>query len=475
MSIDVFIFRRDFRVFDNLAWNEMCKDPKVNVLPIFIFNPSQINKQRNKYFSNNAVRFMIESLIDLHDNHVNIAFFEGNDIDVLDKIHISTPINCVHFNGDYTPFARKRDEAIREWCLKNKIDCRINFEDYALVDPSTMKKPYQVFTPFYKKYLKEQVKVPTIPTSKPKFYDFGSIRGRISKNKILTYYSNDSNQVYVKGGRSNGLNAIKKITFGVFKNYARSREYPENEDGTTKLSAYLKYGCVSIREVYDAIKTKHSKSHPLIRELYWRAFYDQVVFHFPRVLEGQVSKTDSNKSLRQKYDKIKWDDDSKHLEAWKRGMTGFPIVDAGMRQLIATGYMHNRVRMIVASFLIKDLRVDWRMGERYFANMLVDYYPSANNGGWLWASGGGADAQQYNRIFNPWLQSMKYDPNCAYIKRWVPELKNVPNKIIHEWYKYTDPSIKYPSPIIDHAKESVKTKERYRKALYGGLRPRDVA
>eukprot|EP00798_Chlamydomonas_sp_ICE-L_P019570 gene19571-26254_t len=231
--------------------------------------------------------------------------------------------------------------------------------------------------------------------------------------------------------------------------YAIRRDLPGDDEGTTHLSAHLKYGCISVRESYHALR--HIPS--IIRELYFRAFYDQVVWFFPHVLEGQIGKV--NRSLRPKYDKIAWGNNEKWYTAWKDGMTGFPIVDAGIRQLAATGIMHNRVRMIVASFLVKDLHIDWRWGERHFASSLVDYYPSANNQGWQWAAGCGADAQQYTRIFNPYIQCSRFDPECKYVKRWVPELRAVPNGDVITWgSRWNVQEGTYIAPIVDHKKQS---------------------
>ena len=193
---------------------------------------------------------------------------------------------------------------------------------------------------------------------------------------------------------------------------------------------------------------------PLIKQLYWRDFFTQVAYHSPFVF-GQP--------FHEKYSKLPWSNSEKAFTAWCTGTTGFPIVDAGMRELNATGFMHNRVRMIVASFLTKDLHIDWRKGERYFAQQLVDYDPAVNNGNWQWCASTGCDAQPYFRIFNPWLQQKKFDPQCIYIKKWVPELQKILPLTIHTWYKEDSPPIKnYPRPMVDHGVESKKAKELYK-------------
>jgi deoxyribodipyrimidine photo-lyase len=329
--------------------------------------------------------------------------------------------------------------------------------DSSLIHVQSMPKPYQVFTPFFRKYGMGEVPHPRcnyIAKLKKRLW-----KGRAIKSEIIEMHT--ENNIIVRGGRKNALAILERIKRGEFKKYNATRELPSLDNGTTKLSAYLRFGCVSVREVYWAIASVHGKKHDLIRELYWRSFYDQIAWWFPRVLQG--------KSLRPAYDNIVWSQNKNGFDAWKRGKTGFPIVDAGMRQMNATGWMHNRLRMIVASFLIKDLRIDWRKGEEYFASKLVDFYEPSNNGGWQWSSGSGADSQQYNRVFNPWLQSARYDPECKFIKKWIPELADVDKKDIHTWYdsyKRNTQVKAYPPPILDHTLATRETLAYYRKALY---------
>jgi len=221
------------------------------------------------------------------------------------------------------------------------------------------------------------------------------------------------------------------------------------------MSAPIKFGCVSIREVYKAF---HGKKD-LIRQLYWRDFYAQIMYNFPYVLD---------RAMKPKYNKIRWHYNQTWFNAWCNGTTGFPIVDAGMRQMNETGYMHNRARLIVASFLVKTMLISWQYGEQYFATKLTDYSPENNNGNWQWISSSGADSQPFFRIFNPLTQAEEHDPNCEYIKKWVPELMDVPVKDIHNWstefvnYK----GIKYPKPICDYSIQREKTLKMYKDALY---------
>jgi len=224
--------------------------------------------------------------------------------------------------------------------------------------------------------------------------------------------------------------------------------------GTSNLSVYLKFGCCSIREAYNCIVQNFGPDHALLRQFYWRDFFSYIGWHFPHVF---------GHAFHHQYDKIIWRNDHREFQHWTDGTTGFPIVDAGMRQLNQTGMMHNRVRMIVASFLVKDLHISWRWGERYFAQHLLDYDPCLNNGNWQWAASTGCDAQPYLRIFNPWLQQQKFDPDCIYIKRWIPELRNFSSSIIHKWY-YKPLMGNYPEPMLDHTFRSQQAKTFYLQA-----------
>lgn len=278
--------------------------------------------------------------------------------------------------------------------------------------------------------------------------------------KIDDYYKTSNLNLFVKGGRKNALKIIDKIKTGYFKSYDTERDLPAY-DGTTKLSAYLKFGCISIREVYEAIKETYGISHGLIRELIWRDFYANITFNKPRILEGQIGK--ENLAFKEKYDKLDWEHNKEWLDKWRQGKTGVPLVDAAMRQMLETGWMHNRCRMVVASYLCKDMLMDWRIGEEFFASHLVDYDPSSNNGGWQFCSSTGVDAQPYFRIFNPYTQSKRFDPNCDYIKKWIPELKDIPKEHIHAWdVKHMNYNVYYP-PMLEHSKQTKKALAMYQK------------
>jgi deoxyribodipyrimidine photo-lyase len=267
----------------------------------------------------------------------------------------------------------------------------------------------------------------------------------VTLEKMYNTYVTENTDVSVHGGRKLALSRLKTTT----SSYPKDRNDLSNQ--TSLLGAYIKFGCVSIREVYYAF----IKNKPFIRQLYWRDFYANILLAYPRVL---------GRSLKPNYNSIKWKTNKKWFIAWCEGKTGFPLVDSGMRQLNATGYMHNRARLVTMCFLIKTLLLDWRLGEQYFASKLVDYDPANNNGNIQWIMGGGADSQPYYRIFNPWLQSKEHDPDCLYIKKWVTELKDVEPKQIHTWYlNYTNDT--YIKPICDYKEQTKKVLELYKNNL----------
>lgn len=435
--MNIFIHRKDLRLQDNNALINT-----TNAIPIFIFTPEQITN--NKYFSNKFVKFMCLSLQNLKEEYKNknsnLNLFYGNVIEVLKEINDKYNINSINFNVDYSPYSLKRDNEIKKWCSKNNI--KVNFyEDNVLVNilqgntlSKTSNTPYKVFTPF-KNFLE---KTYTIDKPNNKFLSLGKkiLKTKSTINDLEQFY--DDEDLFLKPGREHALKQLGKLTKQ--KKYAENRDYLTYK--TSYLSVYINLGLISIREVYDkAIKILGKKSS-FITELYWRDFYINIIYYFPHVVGNNFNP---------KFDKYKWSNNKTHLKAWKMGLTGFPIVDACMRQMNETGYMHNRGRMIVSSFLVKLLFIDWRVGEKYFATKLLDYNIASNNGGWQWSAGTGTDAQPFFRIFNPWEQGKKYDKNCEYIKKWVCELENVEIKDIHKWdVMYKEYEGTYPGPIIDY-------------------------
>lgn len=436
----LFIFRRDLRLEDNTALNAALQDSDV-VIPIFIFTPTQIEK--NPYFSNHCVKFMLDALSDLNKHLENrLYFFLGEPDNIVEKCIQTLNIDAVFLNRDYTPYSIHRDEIIKEKCQNHSIGFH-SFDDILLHAPEdTLKEngsPYLIFTPFFKNALRLPVKQPKTATGS---YFKGEIPFSIKEFPVNHNINNR-----MPGTREAALKILN--TLSELTTYSEKRDYP-NDDFTTHLSPYLKFTLISPRELHRAIRNELNPHHDLIRSLYWRDFFTTIAFFFPHVFQGCFHK---------KFDQIKWKWDQKTFQRWKEGSTGFPIVDAGMREMNETGFMHNRVRMITSSFLVKDLHIDWREGEKYFAQTLIDYDPAVNNGNWQWVAGTGCDAAPYFRIFNPWIQQKKFDPECLYIKKWVPELKNISPKTIHTWHQEPFPHPSYPLPIVDHdyAKEKINT------------------
>ncbi len=455
------IFRRDLRLEDNTALIHALESADL-VIPCFILDERQL--EQNEYRSDNALQFMINSLRDLQGQlgkrGGRLCLFYGVAEEVVEKLVSSLEIDLVTWNRDYTPFSRRRDEAIQSILEKKKVEY-VHHADALLHEPDLVhkndRKPYSIFTPFLKK-------ARTLPVRAPEAYE------RLQNHRYYTKHIEDEKEtallddllprrnpdILLKGGRKEGLVLLDNL--GRLSDYEIQRDYPAR-DFTSHMSAHNKFGTVSIREVYHTIVNLFGDSHTLITELYWRDFFTHIIYHFPHVIGG---------SFREKYRNIKWSDSEALFEAWCKGRTGFPIVDAGMRELNATGFMHNRVRMITASFLVKDLHIDWRWGEKYFARNLVDYDPAVNNGNWQWAASTGCDAQPYFRIFNPWRQQQNFDPDCAYIKRWIPELRSLPSKEIHALErKRPGARSLYLKPVVSHRVASAAAQTLYASVLKG--------
>lgn len=451
------IFRRDLRLYDNTALNAALSLSK-EVVPCFIFNYPQVHP--HPYRSTNGLAFMIECLEELAKEirslGADLLLLQSLNqsesyIELLERLFKELQIDAVFFNIDYTPFSRKRDAAIFNLCAKLNIHCA-HYSDALLVEPSEFSKddgrPYTVYTPFFKKASK-------LPVAKPCQMASGQLikvqfPGAVSDPRLFWPETSAPKRIS-HGGRTNALSILE--TLPGFTQYEEERNIPSLR-GTTLLAPHNKFGTLSIREVYHAISRTLGENHTLIRELYWRDFFTHIAWHFPHVFGGAFNK---------QYDAIKWNEDESAFNAWCQGRTGFPIVDAGMRELVTTGFMHNRVRMIVASFLVKDLHISWQRGERFFAQHLTDYDPAVNNGSWQWAASTGCDAQPYFRIFNPWLQQKRFDPECGYIKRWIPELTMLSAKQIHSLDQDDRAAANdYPKPIVDHAVQKIHAEEMFR-------------
>lgn len=464
-NTSVFIFRRDLRLVDNTGLIKSLQESK-NVIPLFIFTPTQVSN-KNKYKSSNSIQFMVDSLFDLNlqireiNKKCRLWTTYDDEINALQTLHKKIGIDCVYINEDYTPYAVKRDNSIENFCKKNKIDFSATTDLLILGTQeiyASNGNAYKIFTQFYKKTIKNSIAKPN--------YDLGSnflapIPG-FKKWNIKTidelllqkkYYEINDN-IALGGGRTNGLDILNHID--KFKNYTKCHDQLSYQ--TTMLSAHNKFGTVSVREVYWAFRQK-AKNVNLVKQLYWRDFYYYIATHFfDEFFNYEHLTRPINRA-------VKWNENQEYLEAWKTGTTGFPVVDAAMRQMNQTGFMHNRGRLIVAEFFTKDLLLNWKYGEEYFSQSLVDIDRIQNLGNWNWASSFGLDATPFLRIFNPWSQSKTYDAKCKYIKKWIPELADVENAHIHQWDKYYKnyPDVDYPPPIVKHDEQRKKFINFYNK------------
>jgi deoxyribodipyrimidine photo-lyase len=445
----LFLFRRDLRLQDNTALNQALSQSQ-QVIPCFIFDPHQI--QPHPYQSQPGLTFMLESLASLQQEFAQIraklALFHAAPEAVIRQLFTEQKIEAVYLNRDYTPFSRQRDDKIIQLCHSLNIDL-YSIPDVLLHEPEQCLKsdntPYKVFTAFYNN-------AKQIPIALPQALRDGQFLNLETDITLEQFNSpNLFKTATIKGGRESALATLNQLCN--YKNYDTERDIPAL-DNCSKLSTHLKFGTCSIREAYYSIVTQLGNEHPLLRQLYWRDFFHHLAYYFPVVF---------GRAFLPQFAALPWANNPSFFQAWTEGKTGFPIVDAGMRELNETGLMHNRVRMIVASFLVKDLHIDWRWGEQYFAQHLLDYDPCVNNGNWQWAASTGCDAQPYFRIFNPWLQQQKFDPACVYIYRWIPELKGISAKALHQWdKKYV--ACDYPAPIVDHSRESQLSKTLFKQA-----------
>ena len=430
-KVAIFWFRRDLRLEDNCGLFQALGGENP-VLPIFIFDPQILNRLNSK--KDARVKF-IHQAIQKIKNHLQTL---GADILVLHQDpmsafqHISTKysIQSIYTNHDYERYGVERDLKISNWASDHGIVFQ-SFKDQVVFEKSELLSgqgtPYTVFTPYSRRW-KERLAQEPIRT-------FGSELGQNYLKAEFLFPSLDD-----LGFESSGLDfPIDQVKDDLIRNYGAHRDFPALP-GTSRLSVHLRFGTISVRSL---VLRALGNSETWLNELIWRDFYFSILYHFPQVSEG--------KAFRKEYDLIEWRNDEKEFAAWCEGRTGYPLVDAGMRELNQTGFMHNRVRMVVASFLVKHLLIDWRWGEAYFAEKLLDFDFSANNGGWQWASGSGCDAAPYFRVFNPTLQMQKFDPQLEYVKKWVPEFLE----------------FSYPKPIVDHNMARKRVVEVYQKALRG--------
>ena len=458
--IAVFLFHRDLRLSDNTTLIEAINQG-YKIIPVFIFTPEQINPQQNKYFSHPAVQFMCESLTDLNNELLNGLYcFRGKNVNVLNNIYSQSPFEAVFSNQDYSKYATERDTEIAKWCEQKGIQF-IQQEDYGLLPLhdgllNNPVRPYLILAQYYKRVLKDFTVRP-VQTYKYNKKDFLQPVLADRTTDLSAFYT--ETDLSIHGGRKRGLLMLKNLS--KLKNYQLTRDYPAKVNGTSRASPHLKFGTVSIREMYHEIARLYGEKHGLIRELIFRDFYLKIYALKPELQRGVAlySKLDKN---------IAWSYDTKMFNAWKTGRTGFPLVDAGMRELNQTGHQHNRLRMLCGSVLTKYFLIDWRWGLKYYYTHLVDADIFSNTAGWGFVSSTGPDGVPYFRApFNPFIQSTKFDKDAEYIKKWVPELGAVPARDIHKWFdpqvrgKY---AVKYPAPVIDHKEASARALMVFKKA-----------
>jgi len=426
----LFWFRRDLRLNDNAGLYRALKKG-TPVLPIFIFDQTILNKLEVKAdkrveFIHNAIQQLNEELIEFKSS---IQVFYSTPENVFKELIKTYEIESVFANHDYEPYANERDAKIKALLETNNIAFK-TYKDQCVFEKTEVTKddgkPYTIFTPYSRKW-------------KSKLTDYD-----VKPYPNKKYFSNlhKTNSFIIPSLKEMGFEKTdletpsKTIPKSIVTNYTEQRNFPAI-NGTSHLSVHLRFGTVSVRAL---VKQALALNETWLNELIWRDFYMMILSNFPHA---------SKNSFKPQYDKIIWRNNEAEFDLWCQGKTGFPIVDAGMRELNETGFMHNRVRMIVASFLVKDLLIDWRWGEAYFAQKLIDFDLSANNGGWQWAAGSGCDAAPYFRIFNPSEQIKKFDSKFEYIKKWVPEFGTP----------------KYPLPMVDHAKVRLRTLAAYKEAL----------
>ena len=448
-KLNIYLHHRDLRYNDNTSMIKQMKNNE-HVTPIFIFEPIQIDPTKNNYFSNGLVQFMIESLEDykktLKKKEGELYYFYGNTLSVLEYIHSKIGINSIGFNYEYSPFGKKRDSDIIEFAKKEDITiyCEEDILLFNIIGGQTLNpnnnRPYLVFTPYYNNLINNLKVTPINKFNKFKFH-------KSTELKNIKYAFDDLNSLYTVNKNLN-VHGGRTLALKILKNINKFNKYEENRDmlsyKTTMLSAYINFNVISIREIYTKIVNTFDKHHGLIRELIFRDYYHTMIHYFPHVIHS---------NFYPKFDKIEWNTDVKQFNAWKAGKTGYPLIDAAMTQLNTTNYMHNRMRMLVASFLIKNLQIDWRKGEKYFAQNLEDYNIYNNWGGWTNIADMAPSAQSYFRVFSPEAHSRKYDPECVYTKQWLPHLKDIPNEDIHSWdiTTYKKYNIHYP-PIVNFNK-----------------------
>ena len=429
-KINIFWFRRDLRLNDNVGLFHAL-EASLPVLPIFIFDKKILGKLSLK--TDARVTFIYHQLEkikqELEKAGRSLKVLHSTPLEAFQGLWTEYEIETVFTNRDYEPDALERDTEMENF-LKSKNIGFLTFKDHVIFEKNEIVKdngePYTVFTPYSKKW-KLLLADKTIPQFKSE-----KLLSKVLQNKPFPMPTLEN----IGFEESRISIPMSDVSTELIANYALTRDIPSLK-GTSRLGIHLRFGTVSIREI--TIKAQ-KQSETFLNELIWRNFFIDILWHFPHVV---------NKSFKPKYDFIQWRNDEKEFEKWCRGETGFPMVDAGMRELNETGFMHNRVRMVTASFLVKHLLIDWRWGEAYFAEKLLDFELASNNGNWQWAAGCGCDAAPYFRIFNPESQQKRFDPEGKYILKWVPEYG----------------TLSYPQPMVEHTSARERTLATFKRAL----------
>ncbi len=430
-TINIFWFRRDLRLDDNHGFYEALKGGKP-VLPIFIFDIEILKKlpesDARVTFIHDTLQGMINMLQDKFNS--SIAIYHGKPLEIYEKIVEEYDVASVYTNHDYEPYAAERDESIKEFLKGYNITFK-TFKDQVIFEKDEVVKgdgnPYVVYTPYMKTWKSK------FTTNDIETFDSEGFLNNLIKQEQLPNLS--LSEIGFKPSEQK----IKpyKVTSTLIQEYEATRNFPA-KDATSRLGPHLRFGTVSVRKM---VKRAIAEENEIFwQELIWREFFMQILWHFPHTAE---------KSFKSKYDRIQWRNNETEFKSWCEGKTGYPLVDAGMRQLNETGFMHNRVRMLVGSFLCKHLLIDWRWGEAYFAEKLHDYEMASNIGNWQWVAGSGVDAAPYFRIFNPTTQIQKFDKGLNYINTWVPDFQE----------------LTYPQPIVDHKMARGRCLEVYKAAL----------
>jgi deoxyribodipyrimidine photo-lyase len=429
-EINLFWFRRDLRLQDNIALFESLNG-KHSVLPLFIIDTNIINKLKDK--SDPRMTFIYDQLrnidTELRTWSSGLLVEMGDPVEVFRKLLQTYNILAVYTNRDYEPYAIRRDQQVEKLLSDHKVQFH-TYKDQVIFEPDEIAKndgnPYTVFTPYKNRWL--DVLQDSLLLQKP------------GEKHLDHLYNSPVKQLPELSDIGFHRSALdfppKSIKMDIIKNYHKTRDFPGIE-GTSRLGVHLRFGTISIREL---VRKTRDVNETFLSELIWREFFMMILYHFPETTKH---------AFREAYDRIPWRSSEQDFQKWCEGNTGFPIVDAGMRELNRTGYMHNRVRMIAANFLTKLLLIDWRQGEQYFAEKLLDYEQSSNMGNWQWAAGSGCDAAPYFRIFNPEIQIKKFDPDLKYIKKWIPEYN----------------TNKYPKPMIDYKYARERALSVYRQVL----------